>query len=263
MKINDREIVFAVACVRFFYKEGGTRDDDGASGFFYVHDDDLYFITNRHVVVDKEDCHCPDELRLKLHKDLDNLHDNGVYPLPLYDNSKPCWLEHPSGKDKIDVVAVPVDKENISEFHVKPFTTDDLPQKITIARLSIWDNLTVIGYPKGHYDGSHNLPIIRSAAFASVPNVPFKNEPRVLIDAQLHDGTSGSPVILGPGIYYNTNLGMLEHRNGYALMGVHSGEFDRSETELSLHNVWLAGLVPDIISQNSDYFDSLGCELEN
>lgn len=264
MKINDREIVFAVSQVRFSQK-GKVKESCSASGFFYEHKDKLYFITNRHVVIDKEKCHYPDELKLELHKDSINLLGNRVYTLPLYTNLEnllvPRWLAHPRGEDRIDVVAVPVEGD-LSDFHVQPFTAHDLPDIITISRLSIWDKLTVIGYPNGRYDKSHNLPIIRNAAFASVPTVPFKNEPRILIDAQLHGGTSGSPVVLGPGVF-NDESGKLYHRSGYVLIGVHSGEFDQNEPELGLHNVWLAGLIPDIISQNSHYFESLGCEFDD
>gem|GEM_PF-5154 len=281
MKIYDREI-FAVAQVRYFYEDRGTIDGNSASGFFYEHEDNLYFITNRHVVIDKD--HCPHELRLTLHKDPENLRDNEVYPIKLYKNfngcEEHCWLEHPQNKDRksdlIDLVALPIDRNELSKFYIRPFSDKDilpdhLPEGIrgAITGYSIWEHLLVIGYSEGFYDSAHNLPIIRSASLASVIYIPFNKKPKCLIDTQLPDGTSGSPVIVRPKYYYdqhgypNANFpGNGKNDNKY-LLGVHSGEFNKMCPGLGLHNVWFAGLIQDIITKRSKYFYSLGCKLED
>lgn len=51
-----------------------------------------------------------------------------------------------------------------------------------------------IGYPSGFYDKKNFLPVMRSGTIASIPAVDFNGEPRILLDAQVFPGSSGSPV---------------------------------------------------------------------
>ncbi|NLX38119.1 MAG: hypothetical protein GXY73_01195 [Methanothrix sp.] len=288
MRIHDKEI-FAVAPVTCICRDLKSREYPigNATGFFYSYDGQIYFITNRHVVIDEEVGYYPERLNLKLHKDRKDLTKNRPYKICLYDDDKndekkPLWLEHPQNRDRnidlIDLVALPIEKNTIGEFYIEPFQNDKdlLPETEDlilsgvhgkIEGYSIWVPLQVMGYPEGHYDRAHNLPIIRSATLASVINVPFDRKPKCIIDAQLHKGTSGSPVIVRPGYYYDQhgyphgNFPSGKDTNKY-LLGVHSGEFDQQHPELGLHNVWFARLIRDIIKQNCKYFDSMKCKLE-
>ena len=53
-----------------------------------------------------------------------------------------------------------------------------------------------MGYPLGqYYDKENNLPVMRNGMVASVYPVPFRGNPYFLVDARLHKGTSGSPVL--------------------------------------------------------------------
>ena len=166
----------------------------------------------------------------------------------------------------IDVVAVPPLKEDIADCHIEPFSKKDLVADTDFSN-SIWDHLVVIGYPLGYRDNKHNLPIFRNATLATVPNVPFERKPKILIDAQLHPGTSGSPVLIRSA--FRVDGGTIkvlvndEKDDDKYLLGVHSGEYNIYSPEVGLHDVWFAGLIPDIISQNSDYFESLGCEFDD
>jgi hypothetical protein len=288
MRIHDTEI-FAVAPVTCICRDHKSKEYQigKATGFFYEYNGEIYFITNRHVVIDEEEGYYPERLDLKLHKDRKDLTKNRPYKICLYDDDKngekkPLWLEHPQNQDRkidlIDLVALPIEREKISEFYIEPFQNDKdlLPETEDlilsglvgdIKGYSIWDPLLVIGYPEGYYDSAHNLPIIRSANLASVTNMPFDGKAKCIIDAQLHKGTSGSPVIVRPNYFYDEYgypspniLGNSKETNKY-LLGVHSGEFDQQHPELGLHNVWFARLIRDIIKQNSEYFDSLGCKL--
>lgn len=51
-----------------------------------------------------------------------------------------------------------------------------------------------IGYPSDRYDHKNYLPILRSGVIASIPKVDFEGKPQVLVDAQVFQGSSGSPV---------------------------------------------------------------------
>jgi len=57
-----------------------------ATGFFFEYAEGLYFVTNRHVVIDEEDEYFPDELLLRLHTNPQNIRQNELYSIPLYDN---------------------------------------------------------------------------------------------------------------------------------------------------------------------------------
>jgi hypothetical protein len=51
-----------------------------------------------------------------------------------------------------------------------------------------------VGYPNNRYDSVHNLPIIRKGIIASAPHIDFNGRMQFIIDAQVFQGSSGSPV---------------------------------------------------------------------
>jgi hypothetical protein len=239
----DKEI-FAVSQVRFI-KDGCTKADCTASGFFFKQSDKLYFITNHHVVIDKDDCFFPDEISLLLHTDTNDLNKNKNFRIPLYENNNPAWLEHPKIGKEVDIVALPVNVPPES-FHVIPFCEEDLVPEGRY--LPIGEDLLVIGYPLGIYDTEHNTPIIRSASIASLYSLPYKGMPYFLIDSRLHEGTSGSPVLVKQGTIQFTkpNLrGILKHPQKKYLIGIHSGQLTKEDTNLNM--VWHAKSIPHII----------------
>lgn len=254
MPISDLTAV--VASVHCFKEE---RQLATATGFFYLHDDKLYFITNRHVIIQEESSYFPDGVQLKLHINPQDIRQNKVLKLPLYDHAnKPLWLEHPVGAKEIDVVALPMDSELVkSRFFVRALSiTDQIPENIEI---SIGEDVLVLGYPLGFHDTLHNLPIIRNATIASVYPVPFEGNPIILIDSRLHRGTSGSPVLTKP-------TQMVRRADGSTslitkpvsfLLGVHSAAVDilgrdsEQDEPLGLNAVWFASLIPEIITQVS------------
>ncbi len=235
-----------------------------ATGFFYEHAEGLYIITNRHVVIDEDDDYHPDELFLKLHTNPNNIRENGIYKIPLYDSGKPVWYEHPMGA-KIDLVAIWLDTEIKSRFTIRPFNMNDLaPSSI---EFPIGQDLLVMGYPKGYYDNFNNLPLVRDALVSSVYGVDFGGNPYFLIDSRLHEGMSGSPVLTTQSNMTHGVDGSLHISGGAGriyLIGVNSAgvytqltkENDESkevyEEPLGLNIVWYAKLIPEIITQWAD-----------
>lgn len=60
-----------------------------------------------------------------------------------------------------------------------------------------------VGYPDNRYDVVHNLPLVRSGSIASLPSVDFNGKGQIVIDAQVFQGSSGSPVFAAyDGRYY-------------------------------------------------------------
>lgn len=60
-----------------------------------------------------------------------------------------------------------------------------------------------VGYPDNRYDVVHNLPLVRSGAIASLPSVDFNGKGQIVIDAQVFQGSSGSPVFAAYGGRYH------------------------------------------------------------
>jgi len=202
MPISD--LVTTVARIRCYLND---TLKSSASGFFYKHDDVLCLITNRHVVIDEAEDYRPDEVRLKLHTDRNDILQNADLSFGLYNNqAEPLWLEHPILRERIDVVAIPLDREDLSSrFVIKAFQeSDHIPSNVDI---SIGEDVLVIGYPLGFHDEFHNLPIVRNAIMASVYPVPFMGNQIILVDSRLHSGTSRSPVI-------TKASNILRHTNG-------------------------------------------------
>jgi hypothetical protein len=116
------------------------------------------------------------------------------------------------------------------------------------------EDIFIMGFPLGFHDTSHNLPIFRNAMIASSYGVPFQGLPLFLTDANLHPGTSGSPVITKPKSTWVDDKGNTNLVTGttYYLIGVHSGTVDPKITsgqQIGLGAAWYAQLIEDIVAQ--------------
>jgi hypothetical protein len=121
----------------------------------------------------------------------------------------------------------------------------------TKLHLEIGEDILVMGYPKGcYYDNVFDLPVIRSGTLASAYPVPYQDKPHFLIDARLHEGTSGSPVMetLGPG--------KAAGRLRFVLLGVNSSTWPlpKGEEPLGLNAAVCASII-QTITKDSTYED--------
>lgn len=222
-----------------------------ATGFFFRTSTGSFLITNRHVVIDEEENFYPDSLQLRLHTDASDLQKNGDFKLRLYSSSgnAPVWHEHSCGRD-VDLVAIPVDREELARrFVVSELTRSQfLPEDLV---LGLSHEVMVIGYPKGFHDNVFNLPIVRNASLASAYGVPFKGRPVFLIDALLHRGTSGSPVLTKPQTSWTDKYGGTRFTPAqWFFLGVHSATFvfeiKPDEPTSALNVVWYCSLLEQI-----------------
>lgn len=232
----------------------GEEEFGTATGFFFAKEGRIYLVTNRHVArSDRRDVQ-PTHFRIQLHETADDLGQNQWVSVPLFDESeKPRWLEDKTSDS--DVLCLEVEEVRklaaekaiaISALSEADFVPEDL-------EFELGQELLVIGYPRGYYDEAHNLPVIRYATLASPYPIPFQGKPLALIDANLHPGTSGSPVILKPTSVPMWSRGMdpLSRRRVY-LIGVHSSSVGAvlkggDKDPLGLHLIWFANLITGII----------------
>jgi S1-C subfamily serine protease len=236
----QKTLALVTAPIRIFCGESlmGT-----ATGFFFASLDrkSLFLITNRHVVIQEpppgqsEPRLYPDHLVLKLHTNDNDLKQSEDLTIPLYANKQKLWREVDPA---IDVVSIDVRGLVTPRFDIGVFTSLNLlPNDVPV---SLGDALVVIGYPLAFSDQVFNLPVAREGTVASAFPVPFQGKRFFLVDAKLHPGTSGSPVITRPSqLSLKGSLLMSSKEPVTYLIGINSGSFG----DLNLNSVWFADII--------------------
>jgi len=218
-----------------------------ASGLFFRHKEIKYLVTNRHVVLDEAAGFMPTSLVVTLHQGRKDLTKNIVVQISLYKGSVPLWKQHPSyEKNRCDVVLLPLNPLTLRDKNFDFFNSASIifmgSDIINDKQLNPFGDVVVIGYPLGFHDVLHNLPVYRQASIASAYGVNFNGLPYFLIDANLHNGTSGSPVVAS----HHTLFRERGREEGYVLFGVHSAEHAIDENPLGLNVVWYADVLVEI-----------------
>lgn len=218
-----------------------------ATGFFFRCDGKEYLATNRHVVIAEKDAFYPDSLTILLHVNKQDLTANHSILIRLYSGDAPTWLQHPHYSEiGCDVVLIPMDEGNIGPeswvyFHRSCVTLFG-PQSMVNEDVNPFSDLAIVGYPMGFHDEKNNLPVYRQATIASSYGVDFDGKPCFLIDANLHPGTSGSPVVNRHHTLFKADGG----KEAYTLFGIHSAQYLMKGEPLGLNVVWYARLLPEI-----------------
>lgn len=221
-----------------------------ATGFFFRDDGVEYLATNRHVVLDEKSNDFPDSLRIRLHANRSDLIQNVTVTVPLHRNLAPVWLQHPSYEsNKCDVVLIPLNENTLPGKDLRFYQSASITclgsDLINTRDVNSFGSVVVIGYPLGFHDELHNLPVSRNATIASCYGVDFDGLPYFLVDANLHPGTSGSPVVSSHHTLFKEGDG----KEGYALFGVLSAEHRIGSDPLGLNVVWYARLLVEIARQ--------------
>ncbi len=106
------EPIYVSTTMILMLKDG--KEIGNATGFFYTreHDNKLFLITNKHVIYGKRYYENPpieiNKFRLNLHTNSNNLSENELIEVPLFDAHKnKLWLEH--SNPNVDVVVLPVE----------------------------------------------------------------------------------------------------------------------------------------------------------
>jgi hypothetical protein len=222
-----------------------------ATGFFYEFKGRRFLLTNRHVVIDEKTDFYPDKLIALIHTSNQKSGPCRDVTIPLYEGQRPLWIEHPDSlekDEKIDVVALQI-SEHISDSDFITFwsSSNFLPDDVTVPEGT---RLNIMGYPRGFYDTTNNLPVTRSGGLASPFGAFFEGKPLFLVDANLHPGDSGSPVILS-GRELEAPLSPTVPQNSFSayLLGVNSGGY----SDLRLNAVWYADVIPDMLGDEASY----------
>jgi hypothetical protein len=235
--------------VALLLQVSGTNLVGSATGFFFQVETNKYLVSNRHVFTGEAlppTVPRPDRIVLPLHSNPTNLTEIGLLSLPIVGtNGAPLWYDHPLGA-RVDVAMLPLGESVPQGAMVIWLSTNLFPPDSYGG--AVGQELFVMGFPQGFHDRLFHLPIVRKAFAGSAYGVPFEGNPYFLVDANLHPGTSGSPVFSAPTHDLPSGVFQLGPKRIY-LVGVNSGEIKalpgQKET-LGLHAVWYPALLMDI-----------------
>ena len=219
------------------------RQLTNASGFFFEHEERLFLVTSRHVVIDKPSRHFPDRLEIELHIDPNNMAKSTGFSMPLYQDGKSLWHQGCDPAGEIDVAMIEIDRAALPPTAVyRAFTANHLhgpPDQVEVGTM-----LQVVGFPLGFHDTLHHMPVVRHAGIASSFGLRFQGKGYFLTDARTHRGTSGAPVVMRVSDP-NPALSDLP----WLILGVHSSRLDvgtrdaEIDEALGLNCAWYAGVL--------------------
>jgi len=223
----------------FFYRKGRER---------------LFLVTNRHMVYDEDRHYFPDKLRLFVHSDKEHLSKTKNIDLKLWDKAGKRLWKHSRRYPVADVVALEVPVGAMEGCFFFTFSREDIldkPNSLPGKDISLGVQALVLGYPLDFYDRMNHFPMARMASVATWPWFNFGRKPCFLIDARLHHGMSGSPVVSSPGIIHKTGAsrgkGISKTDREIYLLGIFSSEWNSYGEPLGLNTVWHASLIEDIV----------------
>lgn len=251
--------LFAVTRLETFKRDrraGVTSKLAGATGFFYKNKaGGLFLVTNKHVLYDKDNHYFPDRLRFYVHTDVMHLTKIKHIDLKLWskDGKKLWkWVQY----RPIDVAAMEVPANLLTGCFITAFSEGDLldadADLLPGRDIDIGLQTLVLGYPLGFYDKNTFLPMARTATVATWPWLNFEGKPCFLVDARLHPGMSGSPVISSAGAVRvkRDSSGIEEVLVGTesSLLGIFSDERTPWGEPIGLNTVWHASTIKGIVN---------------
>ena len=228
------------------------------SGFVYQRHESLYLITNWHNVAGRnpetgqclsETLAIPDivSLPVRLRENPGNWQREQIR---LYsDNAmqNPAWLVHPTLRQKVDVVALPLRALERDQYRFFPINAVEFDDQFPTV---VGDDAFVVGYPF-HESPDGQWPIWKRASIATEPQVDVDGLPKLLIDTATRPGLSGSPVLMqrsglhgvvGLKLAPDTLIGTIRN-----FIGIYSGRVGADEVRAQLGIVWKKLVIDEII----------------
>ncbi|MDP2950429.1 MAG: serine protease [Chloroflexota bacterium] len=247
--MKAEQALFAVTRLDTFKRDVQARVTSklaSATGFFYKSRSGSHFlVTNKHVLYNRADHSFPDRLRLHVHTDPKYFTKMRSVDLRLWSRSGEKLWRSPKDR-RIDVAALKVPERELEGCFYLYFTEGDLldvgDEFLPGRHIDIGVHTLVLGYPHGFYDVNTFLPIARAGTVATWPWLDFEGKPCFLIDAKLHPGMSGSPVLSSSGAIHKSSDSAApgaDAQESY-LLGVFSDEWTYRGEPLGLNTIWHA-----------------------
>ena len=149
----------------------------------------LLLISNKHVLIEGLE-----KMTLTLNrKRVDGTPDYGVSCTFIYDRDRDLYTKHPD--EDVDLACVNVSSIAKTDAYFK-YIGEELLTPIDYEKVALGSDVLFVGYPSNYYDTTNNLPLVRKGTLASLPNIDFRGKGQIAIDAQVFEGSSGSPVFV-------------------------------------------------------------------
>lgn len=224
------------------------------TAFVVAFKNDYFLITNWHNVTGRspttknplsEDAAIPNRIRIYFNKK-NNLGLWVQEEISLYkdkdDEQSYIWMQHPKFKEKVDVVAIKIARNEQIDFHAY-----QLPLTF-VSKIYPSDSLSVVGFPFGKTSFRY-LAIWVTGTLATDLDVDYGGLPCFLLDCRSRQGQSGSPVIEhgNPG-HTSFNGKKIQMHAGFrtVLYGVYSGRINENS---DLGYVWKTSAIQEILEQ--------------
>lgn len=181
--------------VRITIEAPNNRGTSIGSGFLYqapVNDGAghiILLVSNKHVFIDPTGI-----LRISLNRKKEDGNPNFGNINNFEDiNFQDAYYEHPD--PNVDLACVNVSGISYKDVFYKTLNSNFL-NEIDYDFVAQGTEVIFVGYPANRYDVVNNLPLVRKGVIASVPEVDFNGRGQIVIDAQVYQGSSGSPVFV-------------------------------------------------------------------
>lgn len=103
------------------------------------------------------------------------------------------YTEHPDNEIDLACINASGITNPIHNVYYKNLTMEmlsDFSEKELFPGVDVW----FVGYPDNRFDIGNNLPLLRRGYISSIPKLNFNSKKQFVIDAQVFQGSSGSPV---------------------------------------------------------------------
>lgn len=252
------QLSLSILQIRVFINQGFGGS---ATGFIIKKNNQLYLVTNWHVVAGRN-------------QDDGELNSFGAEPthleaigrdlklsIDLYDKAgNKKWLEYPVLKTlddsnikvpEVDVVLLPIQGVNLPIFEL-----EKLKKNMIIVPAQ---PISIIGFPfEDSIKLSNGYPVWITGFIASEPNINIQNKPLLYINAAGYSGLSGSPVIVRTfGTMIDKNGNFFGNQHHYdEFVGIYSGRVptnrkndDSNKDDLVICRVWKSEVIQQILDQ--------------
>jgi hypothetical protein len=182
----------------------------------------ILLVSNKHVFIDPLGT-----LRISLNRKNEQGHPDYGNVQDFEDvNFEKSYYEHPDPEVDLACVNVSnISKHELSYMLLNSVFLEDIDYEV-VAQGS---EVIFVGYPANRFDMVNNLPLVRKGGIASVPDVDFNGRGQIVIDAQVFQGSSGSPVFV-------------DVRGNYRLLGIVSETMIRHSQLQTLPSALLSDL---------------------
>lgn len=139
------------------------------------------------------------------------------------DNFSARWIKHPSEDLAIlplNPILVDIQKNKKKDPFIVYFDESLIPSKVFLDEVTAIEDVLMVGYPKGFWDSTNNLPVVRKGLTATPINLNYNRKPQFLLDVPIYAGSSGSPIILFNQGSYSTKKGGIIIGSRLILLGI-------------------------------------------